>query len=424
MQLHALLVSVLSHAGIFIALAIIAVIAWHLWLTYITTVYLESIPWVLLEITPPKEVFKSPEAMELVLNSLHGGGATNAYLKYWKGEVGQNYSLEIASIEGSIHFYVRFHSKFRKAFESQLYSQYPDAIIQEVPDYTTAVPDYTKNGPLKLFGYNLKLAKDDPYPIKTYVDYGLDRAVGSLDEEQRIDPITPLLETMGSIGIGEQIWVQINLRQDTKRYNVKNDKGEVEPNKNWKDKAREIISSIQTKADIKDAEGKVTNTKRLTKGQQDVITAIERHVNKPGFDAGIRVIYLADKDHFSGPTISAFTAMFRQFNSEDLNKFEMKDLTKSPDEPWKDIFKTKLEKGKESILSDYKHRAFFYGGFDAKKPWNNFFKSPTSLDGKHIMLLSTEEIATLFHLPGRVATTPSFLRTQSTKAEPPSNLPI
>jgi hypothetical protein len=180
---------------------------------------------------------------------------------------------------------------------------------------------------------------------------------------------------------------------------------------------------LKAEANSKDAEGK-TIAGKLTRGQQNVIEAIERHRNKPGFDAGIRVLYVADKDHFSGNTISAFTAMFRQFNSEDLNSFKLDGMTKSPDEPWKDIFKTQLEKGKEHILWDYKHRAFFYGGFNPKKPWHSFFTAPTSLDGKPIMLLSTEEIATLFHLPGRVATTPSFLRTQSTKAEPPSNLPV
>lgn len=426
MQSGTLLAIIFNHAAIFIALAVLAVIAWHLWVTYINTLYLESIPWVLLEITPPKEIFKSPEAMEIVLNSLDGGGASNTYLKYWKGEVGQNYSLEIASIEGSIHFYVRFHSKFRKAFEAQFYSQYPDAIITEVDDYTKRVPDYTKNGPIKLFGYNLKLNKDDPYPIKTYIDYGLDRAIGSLDENQRIDPITPLLETMGSIGIGEQIWVQINIRQATKRYEVKKKKDGVETiekGKSWKDKSREIIEELKTKANSKDADGK-TIAGKLSRGEQNVIEAIERHRNKPGFDAGIRVIYLADGDHFSGNTISAFTAMFRQFNSEDLNSFGFSGMTKSPDEPWKDMFKKNLEKGKEAILSDYKNRDFFYDSFNAKKPWQSFFKRPEDLDGKPIMLLSSEELATIFHLPGRVAATPTFLRAQSTKAEPPANLPF
>jgi hypothetical protein len=420
LSISALIGSVLETA---IAIVVLVSIAWNVWLHYIIALYLRSIEWVMLEVTPPKDVFKSPEAMELVLNSLHGGDATNWFLKYWKGEVGQYYSLEIASIEGKIHFFVRFHKKYRKVFEAMLYSQYPQAEVKEVEDYTARVPDYVKGGPIGLFAYNLVLAKDDPYPIKTYIDYGLDRAIGSLDEEQRIDPITPLLETMGSIGIGEQIWVQINIRKDTKRFTIKNEKGEVESNKSWKDKGREIIRDLQNKLDIKDAEGKVINTKRSTRGQQDVIESIERHLNKPGFDAGIRVMYVANKDHFSGNTITAFTSMFRQFNSEDLNGFKADNMTRPPDEPWKDIGNRKLEKKKKDFMGAYKSRAFFYGGFDKEKPWKILYSNPWTSGGK-AFLLTTEEIATLYHLPGRVASTPTFIRSDATKAEPPANLPV
>ncbi len=301
--------------------------AWNLWLTYINTIYLRSIEWVILEIVPPKEVFKSPEAMELVFNVLHGGGAGNWYEKYWKGELAQFYSLEIVSTEGRVHFYIRFHKKFKKAFEAQLYAQYPQAEVKEVEDYTKEIPNFSKDGPINLFAYDLKLEKDDPFPIKTYVDFGLDRAIGSLDEQQRIDPITPTIETMGSIGVGEHIWVQINIRQATKRHSVK--KGdEIEEGKSWKDKSREIIAELRKKADVKSEDGKITPG-RLSRGEQQVIEAIERHRNKPGFDCGMRVLYIAKNENFSGNTITAFTSMFRQYNTEDLNSFKMENLTKT-----------------------------------------------------------------------------------------------
>ena len=240
----------LNEFGIFIALVILTAIAWNLWLTYIYSAHLRSIDWVVLEIVPPKEVFKSPEAMEFVLNSLHAGDATNWFVKYWKGEVGQYFSLEIASTEGKVKFYVRFAKKFRKGFESQLYAQYPQAEIREVEDYTKNFKDYIKGGPISLFGYELALNKPDAYPIKSYVDFGLDRAIGSLDEEQRIDPITPILETMGSIGKGEHIWMQFILQKDTKRHEIKNKdkytgKEIIEKGKSWKDKGKEEIDKLR-----------------------------------------------------------------------------------------------------------------------------------------------------------------------------------
>lgn len=425
MQSASLFDLLMRHIGVYIALVVVAMIGWNLWVTYLNMLYLRSIDWIMLEIVPPKDVFKSPAAMELVFNALHGGGAGNWYEKYWKGELAQYYSLEIVSTEGKIHFYVRFHKKFRKVFEAQLYAQYPQAEVKEVEDYTKKIPssDFKKNSPISMFAYNLKLEKADPYPIKTYVDFGLDKAVGSLDEEQRIDPMTPTIETMGSIGIGEHIWVQINIRQAIKRHEVK--KGDaIEKEKSWKDKSREVIEEIKSKANIKDAEGK-TVVGKLGRGEQGVIEAIERHRNKPGFDTGIRVLYIADKEHFSGNTITAFTSMWRQYNTEDLNAWKMSDLTKVT-EPWKDI--TLKETGsvvsnmKKDYLDDYKSRSFFYGGFSFDKI-GKYFTHPEA-SGSKGFVLSSEELATIYHLPGRVAETPNVVRVESKKGEPPANLPI
>lgn len=425
MQSASLFDLLMRHIGVYIALVVVAMIGWNLWVTYLNMLYLRSIDWIMLEIVPPKDVFKSPAAMELVFNALHGGGAGNWYEKYWKGELAQYYSLEIVSTEGKIHFYVRFHKKFRKVFEAQLYAQYPQAEVKEVEDYTKKIPssDFKKNSPISMFAYNLKLEKADPYPIKTYVDFGLDKAVGSLDEEQRIDPMTPTIETMGSIGIGEHIWVQINIRQAIKRHEIK--KGDaIEKEKSWKDKSREVIEEIKSKANIKDAEGK-TVVGKLGRGEQGVIEAIERHRNKPGFDTGIRVLYIADKEHFSGNTITAFTSMWRQYNTEDLNAWKMSDLTKVT-EPWKDI--TLKETGsvvsnmKKDYLDDYKSRSFFYGGFSFDKI-GKYFTHPEA-SGSKGFVLSSEELATIYHLPGRVAETPNVVRVESKKGEPPANLPI
>jgi hypothetical protein len=40
------------------------------------------------------------------------------------------------------------------------------------------------------------------------------------------------------------------------------------------------------------------------------------------------------------------------------------------------------------------------------------------------MVLSTEELATLYHFPGAIAATPSINRIPSKKSEAPANLPI
>ena len=40
------------------------------------------------------------------------------------------------------------------------------------------------------------------------------------------------------------------------------------------------------------------------------------------------------------------------------------------------------------------------------------------------IILTSEELATLFHIPGRVSESTSVERIDATKAEPPTNLPM
>lgn len=399
---------------------ILATLAWHLWLSYIQTDFLRSYKWVLIEVKPPKEVFKSPAAMELVLNALYQTSGTGTWFdKYWKGNLRNYFSLEIVSTEGAIHFYIRTHKKFQKIIESQIYAQYPQAEIFEVSDYTKEVPEFDDKN-LKLWGTNFVLTKDDPYPIKTYIDYGLDKAVGSLDEEQRVDPITPTLEFMGSIGAGEHIWFQINVRAATDHFTVK-DKGVEVEGKKWTDKAKEIIKDFNENLKEKDAEGKTISSRRATKGELNVIEAIERNLNKLGFDASIRAIYLTRPDKFNGDRVSGMTGILRQYNTVDYNGFKPSGAT-SFEFPWQDITGARIFKKKKDLFDDYVDRAHFYGGFDFKKI-TKYFTHPNK-SGDTGFVLSTEELATLYHLPGRVAETPNFERIESKKSEAPANLPI
>ena len=401
----------------------LVVVAWNVWLTYVQVLFLKNATWTLLEIRPPQDVFKSPLAMELVLNALQAGGQSGEFHnKYWGGDLSLWYSLEIVSIEGSVRFYIRTPEKFKKNITAQIYAQYPQAEVVEAEDYAQRVPAYVKNGPIDVWGTRQILEKDEIIPIKTYIEYGLDRAVGSLEEEERIDPITPMLEFLGSLGIGEQAWIQILIRPSTKRFTVK--KGDKEEtNKAWTDSARAKIKEIQAGLKEKDEEGK-TVVNKPTRGQTNLIESIERNLNKYAFDCGIRMIYVADKEHYDKNRTGAFDGTLRQYNGSDLNNFKKEGAT-GVLYPWQDALGTKVPKMKKDILADYKKRSFFYGGFSFKpeKFFKKLFTTPQKSGGKPF-ILTTEEIATLFHLPGRVAATPTFQRIDAKKAEPPTNLPI
>src|SRR4051812_48203096 len=92
--------------------------AWKFWLLYIRQRHANNIKWLMLEIKLPREIDKSPFAMETALYAfLQSGGLGNWHAKYFQGNLPIHSSLEIASIEGIIHFYVRIQSKFREIVE-------------------------------------------------------------------------------------------------------------------------------------------------------------------------------------------------------------------------------------------------------------------------------------------------------------------
>ena len=81
---------------------------WHEWVHYIQERHRSNMKWVILEVKLPKEIHKTPIAMEIVLNSLYQmGGSIVWWDKYWKGKVKDWFSLEMVSIEGHVKFFIR-----------------------------------------------------------------------------------------------------------------------------------------------------------------------------------------------------------------------------------------------------------------------------------------------------------------------------
>lgn len=172
--------------------------SWNLWVRYIRANFINEKETVLLEIKLPRDLQKSPKAMELFLNNLHQtAGEGNPWDKYWKGGVRAWFSLEFVSIEGQVKFFIWTREEIKEMVETQIYAQYPNVEVSEAPDYSLNI--HYDSEKIKLWGTEFKLTKEDPYPIKTYVDYGLDK---DPKEEFKIDPISNVLEYLGSLGQG------------------------------------------------------------------------------------------------------------------------------------------------------------------------------------------------------------------------------
>ena len=193
--------------------------------------------------------------------------------------------------------------------------------------------------------------------------------------------------------------------QAHKKENLKDLRLKEKPD--WKKDAEKEIEAILKKSPKKEMEDK--SAPYLTDEQKETINAIQRNVSKPAFETMIRGIYMAQPDSFNPVNIAGLTGAFKQFGSGNLNGFAPK-FTTSLDYPWPDYKGRRLLGMKKDILAAYKRRSFFH------PPYRYFGGKP--------FILTTEELATLFHFPGGVASTPTFSRIVSKKGEAPANLPI
>ncbi len=362
---------------------ILFLIFWKLWLYYIRSRFVSKIDWTILEIKLPREIMKGPRAMEVVLNMLYQPSDGNFLDKYWKGFLRPWFSLEIASIGGKIHFFVYTQRFFRNLVEAQIYAQYPDVEITEVDDYSKAAFIDGFGREWGCWGTEFGLTKEDAYPIRTYIDYGLHETMTK--EEQKTDPLTSFIEFLGSLKDGEQAWFQILIRATKK---------------DWKEEGKKLIEKLLER-DKKLMEGELP--KKFSPGETEVVKAIEKDVSKYGFDTGIRGIYLARNDKFNPTNIASLIGVMKQYNAMDLNGFKPVNPTSV-----NYFLKKKREAGKKTkILDAFRQRSYFYMPYDRKA-----------------FVLNTEELATIFHFPGKVAETPTFGRIEAKKGEAPTDLPI
>lgn len=481
---------------------------------YINQKFLNSLDWVMLEIKLPREITKSPLATEVALASLlQGGGIGDTYSRNYKGGLPAYSSLEIASLEGVVHFYIRTQKKFKPLVEANFYAQYPEIEIVEAEDYTKLIQYHHLSKDAKCWSSIFKTTrswspidpstgeafkKDDgkPYtmkadfvPIKTYVDYGLEK---DPKEEFKTDPITPLLEMMGGIGKGEYLWYQI-LVQDESVYDKKMPKFYVNEKTHDHVSLKEMADArkkqIRTSGYIKkdqqavdeygelrfkkvekgkDAEGKpimeevpVTykfaadykdltkpiskDEAKLTQEEKDEIELINKKLSKPLALCVMRMVYVARSESYKpAGNINNILSYPKPFSGPNS-------LAPSPADsysyPWQNVGGKRGMWRNEEMFEEFVEREGFFPHVvprDSLDEWEDKFFFPSSMKQRKLFrmiyeavfhpfdhphaeqafVLNLEELATLWHLPGAVAGTPTLPRIDSAKGVAPVNLPL
>ena len=404
----------------------LAYIALQLWHHYRQERFILGIKWVLLEIQVPRDVIKSPAAMELILsNAFYHQSGKGFWEQFIIGAPWFWFSLEIASIDGRVHFFVRTPTRMRDLVETQIYAQYPQAKVVEVDDYTLHVPDYKKDGDWNVWGCEFTKEKPDFLPVRTYRD--MDEMDSGTKEEYKIDPITPVIEYLGSLPKGQQLWIQIVIRQSIKKYHSHHTGGHVDFYTAAQEYILEILKPYSRTQKYESAPTEFGFDVRTPDFMKNVVKAITDNMSLLHFDCGIRLVTISDKrlctdDQFNNLRRDS-RLLFRQYAQPNINEFKRINPTQF-DAPWSDPTGFAVTKYKKRTLDFFRMRTFFHPPLqysaDYPKALSLFFPS----GAPKIFVMSTRELATIFHFPGMVSETPSFKRIESKIAKPPSNLPM
>lgn len=391
------------------------------WIWGLNRLWKKSIQWTLLEIKIPRNILKTPKAMENVFSALHA-----MYIKpidfedtYFKGEGLFWFTCELVGYAGGVNFYIRCPKRFRNLVESVIYSEYPDAELSEVEDYTELMPEILPNDIYDLWGNDFILSKPNPYPIRTYEFFEANV------DEQRLDPVSAITEVMSRLKEGEAIWLQYLIKPVSDEWKKE---GEELRDKIMQRKRERVPGALESfvsglvqffknlslasiehpvwpGSEKKEREFKITEF--LSPGERNVLEGIENKISKLGFETAIRFVYIDRKDSFSPANISAVNGAFKQFNTLDMNGFRsLRDTITFVTSRWL----TTESWFRESKV--YIKKRLIYDMYRLR-----WFPPKASV-------LNTEELATIFHFPLVTVEAPLLRRLETRKGEPPSNLPI
>lgn len=285
-------------------------------------------------------------------------------------------SFEIVLQDGLIHFYVVTPRYLREYLEEQLHAQYPEAQIEEVEDYNMFSPRGV------ILGSYLTFAKANYYPIKTY-------------KKLESDPLNSVTNALSKIEQGDGACIQVlvrSARAEWRKGGIRlasqlqqgKSLSDIQKSGMLKGLAKTTASAVKPAAPK--GEVKQPEAYRLSPLEEEMVRGLEEKAAKAGMDANIRVMVSAANVPKAQMYLNNIINSFSQYNIYQYGN----------------SFKKYVPATRKRLIRD-----FIYRGFNDKQK----------------IVLNTEEMASIFHLPGPWIDTPNIRWMEARKAPPPINLP-
>ena len=310
-----------------------------------------------------------------VLWSAIGGLKAQADPWHWLKGRSDQLSLELVAQGGLISFYLVVPPAMRSFVEQEVHATYPQAVIQEVPDYNIFLPHGVS------LGASLHLSRASAFPIKTYRQF-------------ETDPLESVINALAKVAPPDGAVLQLVVRS---------------AKRSWRRRGVEIASAMQqgksfNQVSRKNAFSKTasvfnsffgsptkkpSNTHepyRLSPLEEQMVKGIEEKAAKAGLDVTCRLVVSARDQATAEAHLSNLANSFTQFSIYQYgNRFE---LARRP--------------SLNSFLYNFIHRAFEEHGH---------------------FVLNTDELATIYHFPLPEMENPQVRWLTARKAPAPANTP-
>ena len=294
-------------------------------------------------------------------------------------------SFEIAAFEKKISFYINCPRDLHELVEKQVHAQYPSASIEEIKAYNPFISN------AKQAAVELVLQKDSAYPFRTY-------------KNTESDPLNAITNAMSKLEEGQSAIVQLIISPAGEHWQQHPLKmaSEIQQGKHPSEVGKSQLSKVggdfrkgfsesllgkqdhsQRDRENMDLSGKYAAI-QLTPMQQEVVKRFEEKASRPGFYANIRLITSAVQQSEADSQMRNLIASFMQYSMQPFNGFKVK------------------SHNTKDIVLDYIFRVF------------KMNKG---------MLLNTEELASIWHLPTPFIETPNIKWLLFKKAPAPISMP-
>lgn len=291
-----------------------------------------------------------------------------------------NITFEIANSAKSeeIVFYMALPKKYKESVEKQIHSFFPNAVLEKVSDYNIFFPGSVTCASV------LKLKNKYTLPIKTYEKLEIDPLNAMANALSRLETVSEgaalqiVLKPAGTAWRSKGIHIAHQMQQGKRLSDV-----QAHP---MLKVGREMTSAFHGALSSSQEPGMKKEDKpvQLTPEEQELVKGIEGKSSKIGFHVNIRLVASAATKERAQMILGQLENAFTQYENGNINCFKI------------------AKRMNKDIAYNYIFR--------------NFQEDES-------VILNTEEIASIFHLPISVTEAPKIKWLKSNAAAPPLNIP-